>query len=121
MFYDAVSDNDQPGFLNLAIGVETILSPIDLLNKALQIEEELGRVRHEKWGARLIDVDIVLYEQEIVKLGSELQIPHAEMHNRKFVMEPLAEIAPNVIHPVLKKSISEILATLTDTLSVTKI
>lgn len=112
---------DQPGFLNLAIGVKTALSPVDLLNQTLKIEQILGRVRHEKWGARLIDIDIVLYEDEIVNIGEELQIPHVEMHNRKFVMEPLSEIAPNVIHPILKKSVSEILATLTDTLPVSKI
>lgn len=118
---EAWGKTDQPGFLNLAIGVETVLTPIELLNAILRIEEALGRVRHERWGARLIDIDIVLYEQEIVNVVGELQIPHVEMHNRKFVMEPLAEIAPNVIHPILKKSVSEILATLTDSLSVSKI
>ncbi|TCC91991.1 2-amino-4-hydroxy-6-hydroxymethyldihydropteridine diphosphokinase [Pedobacter frigiditerrae] len=112
---------DQPGFLNIAVEVETNLAPLALLKTLLGIEEYLGRIREEKWGARLIDIDIILYGNEIVTLANELQIPHPEMQNRKFVMEPLAEIAPDLIHPVLQKSVSEILTTLTDTLPVSKI
>ncbi|RZK58180.1 MAG: 2-amino-4-hydroxy-6-hydroxymethyldihydropteridine diphosphokinase [Pedobacter sp.] len=112
---------NQPSFLNLAVEVETNLSPYELLKKVLRIEESLGRVRAERWGARLIDIDIILYGGEVVSVADELQIPHPEMQKRKFVIEPLAEIAPNVIHPVLQKSVAEILETLTDTLSVSKI
>lgn len=112
---------DQPGFLNLAVEVETNLTPLALLKTVLQIEESLGRVREERWGARLIDIDIILYGSEVVSIADELQIPHPEMQNRKFVMEPLAEIAPDLIHPVLQQSVSEILASLTDSLSVSKI
>jgi 2-amino-4-hydroxy-6-hydroxymethyldihydropteridine diphosphokinase len=111
---------DQPGFLNLAVEVETTLKPIELLHVVLGIEEFLGRIREEKWGARVIDIDIILYGEEIVNMANELQIPHPEMQNRKFVMEPLAEIAPNFIHPVFKQTILKIFATLTDNLSVSK-
>ncbi|WP_316765439.1 2-amino-4-hydroxy-6-hydroxymethyldihydropteridine diphosphokinase [Pedobacter frigiditerrae] len=112
---------DQPGFLNLAVEIETSLTPLALLKTVLKIEESLGRVREERWGARLIDIDIILYGSEIISITDELQIPHPEMENRKFVMEPLAEIAPDLIHPLLHKSVSEILTSLKDTLSVSKI
>lgn len=112
---------DQPSFLNLAVEVDTNLTSIQLLNAVLEIEQSLGRIRAEKWGARLIDIDIILYGNEIVSMADELQIPHPEMQNRKFVMEPLAEIAPNLIHPVLRKSVSKILIDLNDSLTVQKI
>ncbi len=111
---------DQPGFLNLAVEVETMLPPMALLTRVLEIEHALGRIREEKWGARLIDIDIILYGSEIVSIDHQLQIPHPEMQNRKFVMEPLVEIAANLIHPVFNKSLKEILINLTDTLSVSK-
>ena len=111
---------DQPGFLNLAIGVETLLTPTALLEAVFSIEKSLGRIRHEKWGSRLIDIDIILYADQVIKIGDELQVPHVEMQHRKFVMQPLAEIAPDVMHPVLGQSVSEILESLTDSLSVSK-
>ena len=111
---------DQPGFLNLAVGVETLLTPTALLEAVLSIEKLLGRIRHEKWGSRLIDIDIILYGDQVIKIGDELQVPHVEMQHRKFVMQPLAEIAPDVIHPILGQSVSEILESLTDSLSVSK-
>lgn len=117
---EAWGKTDQPSFLNLAIGVKTILEPFHLLQGVLAIEEELGRIRHEKWGARLIDIDIIFYGEEIINLGEALKIPHPEMQNRKFVMQPLADIAPDFVHPMLKRSLSEILGTLTDTLYVEK-
>jgi len=115
----AWGNTNQPGFLNLAIEVVTPLKPLTLLKVVLGIEEDLGRIRLEKWGARLIDIDIILYGNEIVDLA-ELQIPHPEMQNRKFVMQPLAEIAPLVIHPVLNQNMSTILAGLNDPLTVEK-
>lgn len=111
---------DQPSFLNLAVGIETHLTAFKLLETVLNIESSLGRIRHEKWGARLIDIDIIFYGDEIVNEGDALIIPHPEMHRRKFVLEPLNEIAANFKHPVLKKSVSEILTTLTDSLTVEK-
>ena len=68
----------------------------------------------------MIDIDVILYNDEVIDIGDELKIPHPEMQNRKFVMQPLAEIAPNEMHPILKKSVSEILKNLNDTLSVAK-
>lgn len=109
---------DQPSFLNLAVKIETILTPTQLLEAVLKIETDLGRVRHEKWGSRLIDIDVILYGEDIVNEIELLQIPHPEMQNRKFVLLPMAEIASAVIHPVLKKSISELLSNLDDNLSV---
>lgn len=112
---------DQPGFLNIAIAVNTLLSPIEVLTKALEIETKLGRIREEKWGARLIDIDIIFYGNDIVNIPDQLQIPHPEMHKRKFVLEPLVEIDPDLQHPLLKRSISALLLELNDQLEVTRI
>ena len=112
---------DQPGFLNLAVEVETLLTPIELLHVVLEIEKLLGRIRHEKWGARVIDIDIILYDDQIVDLKDQLQIPHPEMQYRRFVMQPLSEIAEDVLHPILKKSMKAILSDLTDSLDVVKL
>ena len=116
----ASGKSDQPSFLNLAIGVDTLLTPLELLNNILGIEENLGRIRAEKWGARLIDIDVILYGDEIINLGQQLIIPHVEMQNRKFVLQPLAEIAPNIKHPILNKTIIELLNHLNDSLPVVK-
>ena len=115
---EAWGKTDQPGFLNMALAVETTLGPLALLHKVLEIELALGRVRHEKWGSRLIDIDIIFYRQEIVNVTDKLQIPHPEMQNRRFVVQPLAEIAPDFVHPVLQRTLTEILAGLADSLSV---
>lgn len=121
-FYETAAwgKEDQPPFLNIALGVETILTPMQVLDSCLRIEEELGRVRAERWGARLIDIDVLLYGNQIVSEGVVLQLPHPQMQNRRFVLAPLAEIAPAVIHPVLKKSILELLEHLNDDLTVSK-
>lgn len=112
---------DQPSFLNRAVVVETVFSPLQLLEEILAIELDLGRVRHEKWGSRLIDIDIIFFGDQIIDMGKRLQIPHPYMQDRKFVLEPMAEIAPDYIHPVFKCSVSEILERLSDNLSVSKI
>jgi len=122
-FYETAAwgKEDQPRFLNLALAVETTLSPLEVLECALAIEKELGRVRLEKWGARLIDIDIIFYDDEIIDIPGILQVPHPEMHKRKFVMAPMAEIAGAVEHPVLKKTVAELLQSMPDNLTVLKV
>ncbi|WP_075558885.1 2-amino-4-hydroxy-6-hydroxymethyldihydropteridine diphosphokinase [Parabacteroides timonensis] len=97
------SDNT---FLNAALQLETSLSPLELLKATQQIELEMGRTQKSNgaYHDRIIDVDILLYDDLILQTP-ELTLPHPLMHERLFVMEPLAEIAPNVIHPVFKKSV----------------
>ncbi|MFT5166324.1 MAG: 2-amino-4-hydroxy-6-hydroxymethyldihydropteridine diphosphokinase [Saprospiraceae bacterium] len=95
---------DQPDFLNQAIKISTSLPPLDLLHILLEIEQSLGRKRDEKWDARTIDIDILMYD-DIVLDSSELSIPHKHMHERNFTLIPLMEIAATIEHPVLKKSI----------------
>lgn len=84
---------DQPDFANMAAEVETDLEPIDLLHVALDTEREMGRVRHEVWGPRLIDVDIIAYERIEMRTG-RLTLPHPHAHSRDFVLVPLREISP---------------------------
>jgi 2-amino-4-hydroxy-6-hydroxymethyldihydropteridine diphosphokinase len=84
---------DQPDFANMAAEVETDLSPIDLLHVALDTERDMGRVRHEVWGPRVIDVDVIAYERVEMQTG-RLTLPHPHAHERAFVLDPLQEIAP---------------------------
>jgi 2-amino-4-hydroxy-6-hydroxymethyldihydropteridine diphosphokinase len=108
---EPVEFTQQPWFLNCALALETSQTPQQLMTAILRIEEEMGRRRLEKKGPRLIDIDILLFGDRIVD-SRELTIPHAAMHQRRFVLEPLAEIAPEVIHPIFKKTIRELLDTL---------
>jgi 2-amino-4-hydroxy-6-hydroxymethyldihydropteridine diphosphokinase len=122
-FYETAAwgKEDQPSFLNVAVEVETRFPAEEVLEKILSIEKELGRIRHEKWGARLIDIDLILYGNEIIDIPGRLQVPHPQMQYRKFVLVPLTEIAGNVVHPVLGVEISEILKSLADNLPVIKV
>jgi len=103
----------QPWFLNCAVEVETGLAALDLLRALRGIEAQMGSKKLIAKGPRLIDVDILLYGNEVIDTP-ELQVPHPRMHLRRFVLEPLAEIAPNVQHPVSHESISDLLANTPD-------
>jgi 2-amino-4-hydroxy-6-hydroxymethyldihydropteridine diphosphokinase len=95
---------DQPPFINAAVSIITKLPPEKLLEICQEIETALGRDREMEWGPRTMDIDILLYDDQIVS-EDKLQIPHPLMHERMFVLKPLKEIAPTAIHPVLEKSI----------------
>ena len=110
---------DQPAFLNLCLAGKTSLSPQKLLSTIQNLEEKLGRTPTVKWGPRLIDIDILLYEDFILQTD-HLTIPHPLMTERAFVLVPLADIAPQVIHPVRNQTIRE-LATAVDATSVTRL
>jgi len=108
---EPVEFTEQPWFLNCAVALETGKTPQDLMSAILKIEEEMGRRRVLKKGPRTIDIDILLFGDTIMD-SPELTIPHPAMLQRRFVLEPLAEIAPEVQHPVLKKTIRELRNTL---------
>lgn len=102
---------DQPLFLNAVVELESEYSPRELMDELLRIETEFGRVRGPKGGPREIDLDIVAYGNE-AREDEGVIVPHPEMHKRRFVMEPLAELAPNWVHPILNLSAAEILKSL---------
>jgi 2-amino-4-hydroxy-6-hydroxymethyldihydropteridine diphosphokinase len=101
----------QPWYVNAAVRVKTRLTPEELLRVLIGIERAMGRVRGERWGPRLIDLDLLLYNGEVLA-GPELTVPHPEMHRRAFVLAPLAEISPEARHPVLNKTVAELWAEL---------
>lgn len=111
---------DQPGFLNLALELTSEKTAQELLSLTQSIESQLGRVRHEKWGARLIDIDI-LYFGELISNSDNLTLPHPFIQERRFVLVPLEEIAPEFIHPVFKKTTRELLISCPDSSEVTKV
>lgn len=116
----AWGNENQPNFLNQALCVSTHLSAIALLQTLLAIEEKLGRVRDgSKWMARTIDIDILFYNNDIVET-TELKIPHPYIHERRFVLMPMQEIAGELIHPQYKKSITDLLEACPDKLEVFK-
>ena len=94
---------DQPDFANMAAEVETDLEPIDLLHLALDTEREMGRVRHEVWGPRVIDIDIIAYERIEMQTG-RLTLPHPPAHARDFVLVPLREIAPGMAEWIVERA-----------------
>jgi 2-amino-4-hydroxy-6-hydroxymethyldihydropteridine diphosphokinase len=120
MHYSSVVESEPWGFesettfYNMVLWADTKLSPQQILNKILAIEKSLGRTRHGKdYTNRIIDIDILFYDEEQIN-DESLVIPHPLLHKRKFVLQPLAEIAPDLIHPVFKASISELMLRLNE-------
>lgn len=111
---------DEPDYLNQVLLLQTELHPQLLLAELLNIEIMLGRQRLEKWGSRTVDIDILFYGEKVI-IESNLIVPHPELHNRRFTLEPLAEIAPDLWHPVLNKTVLSLKNELKDALSVKKI
>ena len=110
---------EQPSFLNQALEISTSLNAKQLMRKILKIETMMGRVRKDKFGPRTIDIDILFYENEVHDLLF-LKIPHPELQNRRFVLVPLEEINSELQHPILKKTIAELLEECPDNLEVKK-
>ena len=112
--------HDQPAFLNQVLFVVTKLDPRQLLSTILDIEHQMGRERTQKFGPRSIDIDILFYNNEIMDEPG-LTIPHPQLHLRRFTLEPLNEIAPSYFHPVIQKSVSDLLRDCPDSLAVKKL
>ncbi|HQN68578.1 MAG TPA: 2-amino-4-hydroxy-6-hydroxymethyldihydropteridine diphosphokinase [Anaerolineaceae bacterium] len=104
---------DQPAFLNQVIHIKTSLTPQALLRRIKRIEKDLGRKKSFRWGPRLIDIDILFFADYIIESAS-LTIPHKELHKRAFVLVPLADIAPDFVHPVFNQTVSALRDTLAD-------
>lgn len=118
-YTEPVGFKEQADFINAVAGIETDLPPMDLLSICQSIENRLGRVRTLRWGPRTLDLDILLYG-DLVMDQPDLVIPHPMLAARKFVLIPLAEIAPRAVHPVLNKSVSQLLQELRNTHTVVK-
>ncbi|MFZ5973153.1 MAG: 2-amino-4-hydroxy-6-hydroxymethyldihydropteridine diphosphokinase [Bacteroidota bacterium] len=110
----------QPDFLNQVLEVETLLTPEELLTNILSVETHLGRERNEKWGSRTLDIDILLFHDVVLKTPT-LTLPHPELPHRRFALAPLCELAPEAIHPVLKKTFHQLLTECPDKLEVNKL
>jgi 2-amino-4-hydroxy-6-hydroxymethyldihydropteridine diphosphokinase len=111
---------EQPSFYNIILIIQTSLPPPQLIASFLGIEESMGRIRMKKWEQRIIDIDILFYE-DLVLSSAALVIPHPELEKRRFVLEPLAEIVPEYNHPLLKKNIKQLLSDCRDDLEVVNI
>lgn len=113
-------ETNNPNYLNQVLFIESKFSAKEVLEKALEIEKELGRTRDKKWESRLIDIDILFFNNEIIE-EKNLKIPHPHLQNRKFVLVPLNEIASEFVHPVLKTTISNLLDNCNDNLKVSNL
>lgn len=111
----------QPNYLNQVLLVKTDMLPRAMLKKLLDLEKTLGRKRTEKWGSRTIDIDILFFGEMIINDDPDLIIPHPRLHERRFTLEPLGELDNQFVHPVLKKTISQLKNELTDSLIVKKL
>ena len=111
---------DQPAFINQVVEVNTSISPQELLQKIQEIENQMGRIRYEKWGERIIDIDI-LYYADLVLDEENIKVPHPEIAKRMFTLAPLVEIAAGYRHPIFKKTNQELLTECADPLEVTKL
>ena len=100
---------DQEDFLNACLELETLLPPRELLVLLHEIEKKAGRVREKRWGPRTLDLDIIFFDDAVIS-DAGLRIPHVDMQNRDFVLAPLCEIAPDMLHPLIKKSVAELYA-----------
>lgn len=105
---EPVGNPDQPDFLNAVFQVGTSMLPHRLLKYLKNIEDQMGRERNERWGPRIIDLDIIFYGSLIIE-SAGLKIPHPDAHERKFVLEPLCELSPELRHPLFNKDIRSIL------------
>ncbi len=110
---------EQDDYLNTAIGIRTELAADDLLIELKRIEKQIGRMETKKWSEREIDIDLLFYGNEIIE-NDKMIVPHGQIENRRFVLVPMNEIAPDHIHPVFKKSISQLLGSTSDNLKVFK-
>ena len=110
---------EQEDYLNSVIGIQTQLNAEDLLKELKSIEKHIGRKENKKWSEREIDIDLLFYGDEIID-KDHMKVPHGQIENRRFVLVPMNEIAPGFMHPVFKKSISQLLEDTTDKLKVFK-
>lgn len=111
---------DEPDYLNQIVVLQNTLPAAEILTRVLDIEQQMGRKREVKWGARTIDIDVLFYGNEVINEPG-LIIPHPQLHNRRFTLEPLAEIAPELVHPVLQLDILALKSALNDSLIVKKL
>ncbi len=110
---EPVGYTEQPRFLNAVARLRTGLPPRDLLHALFHVEQELGRVRAVRWGPRTIDLDLLLYDDAVIDEPG-LTVPHPRLHERRFVLEPLAALAPDLTHPALRQTVSALLAAIID-------
>ena len=116
----AWGNTQQPDFYNQVIEIRSPHDPHQLILATQKIEQTMGRIRKEKWGPRIIDIDMLFYGDSIIS-NENLTIPHPEISNRRFTLLPLAEVAPDFMHPVLKKNVHQLLKACKDNLPVEKI
>ncbi|HMS35295.1 MAG TPA: 2-amino-4-hydroxy-6-hydroxymethyldihydropteridine diphosphokinase [Ignavibacteria bacterium] len=110
---------EQDDYLNTVIGINTTMKAEDLLKELKRIEKHIGRMENKKWSEREIDIDLLFYGDDIID-NDNMIVPHGHIDKRRFVLVPMNEIAPDLIHPVFKKSISQLLDSTTDNLKVFK-